>query len=791
MTRKNIRQTKRRRKYKLNSNKTMSEYDYIIDVLNSLFKQRFDIIKSIHDSTIINIDKEDYEDYKTPYLIEEWMEIFEHYNKDKQDLIDKELIDIRNKDDKRQYLLNKLNDYQDNITQEQLSEEFMLGIKQEIGKSSDFKLILTELESRLKSYNILIQFKYILNVLMKFITKLELISKTNDIVVFQSFMLQELMNPYNWDVYNDIKIEYNILYMIDKKRDNKLNFYSIFEKYDKLAILYDTTSNYESQIISYNSKKKLIKYISNTISPNIIQKYNIKSFNKFYNAKRKEITFKEICERDLLDILYSSVQLDYMKSFKTPLILSKSHIMPLLYEVNTYNFFNKKYTPEHSLYLFFKDVLKMKYYPNPTSNPQHEKEIMRILKKYKFKWVDNYTTNTNKTNWYTDRRLKPGQFVEQPNGSTSHPDFWIQLTNMRLSLEAKSNQGFNPMYGKTPPPEEVVYIFSSKKNKYPDTKVKNGRTTFVFGSALLEEDIRNIMNGSKNNIKLIGKKLDWEISSLNNHSGISLKSDTDFTHYGSNSNYWKDNRNFIREQQVLSYNWLEPQGICDSQIKSYTCIIPELVNKTPRYTRQFECIGKKNKTCSCTTHVSDFEQKSSFSGNTFNELIGKGIINPSYYKFSIGGETKFWCYMCVMKYYTVVNRDEYEIDSITDILAIGPNIYYKIKYRNYKEESWQWYNKLIQDVDKYDVLFENFWTNISTHTKLKMFTLPPHSSRSDKSYFSEQFIETDPNPFYKLIKGNFYKTSFSTILQTKNPISKHINSYLKNFNPIINKLLLA
>ena len=179
--RKNKRQTKRRRKYKLNSNKTMSEYDYIIDVLNSLFKQRFDIIKSIHDSTIINIDKEDYEDYKTPYLIEEWMEIFEHYNKDKQDLIDKELIDIRNKDDKRQYLLNKLNDYQDNITQEQLSEEFMLGIKQEIGKSSDFKLILTELESRLKSYNILIQFKYILNVLMKFITKLELISKTNDI----------------------------------------------------------------------------------------------------------------------------------------------------------------------------------------------------------------------------------------------------------------------------------------------------------------------------------------------------------------------------------------------------------------------------------------------------------------------------------------------------------------------------------------------------------------------------------------------------------------------------------
>ena len=58
---------------------------------------------------------------------------------------DRKTLYLRNKDDKRQYLLNKLNDYQDNITQEQLSEEFMLGIKQEIGKSSDFKLILTDI----------------------------------------------------------------------------------------------------------------------------------------------------------------------------------------------------------------------------------------------------------------------------------------------------------------------------------------------------------------------------------------------------------------------------------------------------------------------------------------------------------------------------------------------------------------------------------------------------------------------------------------------------------------------
>ena len=87
MTRKNIRQTKRRRKYKLNSNKTMSEYDYIIDVLNSLFKQRFDIIKSIHDSTIINIDKEDYEDYKNTIksLKDKYIKIFDDIKPNEND----------------------------------------------------------------------------------------------------------------------------------------------------------------------------------------------------------------------------------------------------------------------------------------------------------------------------------------------------------------------------------------------------------------------------------------------------------------------------------------------------------------------------------------------------------------------------------------------------------------------------------------------------------------------------------------------------------------------------------
>ena len=96
-----------------------------------------------------------------------------------------------------------------------------------------------------------------------------------------------------------------------------------------------------------------------------------------------------------------------------------------------------------------------------------------------------------KKEWYKDQNLKIGEFVEQPNGSTSHPDLWVQLSMLRLSIEAKSNQGYYPMYGKTPPPRETVYIFSSKKQTYPenDIRYENGRTTITFGHQLLNDDI--------------------------------------------------------------------------------------------------------------------------------------------------------------------------------------------------------------------------------------------------------------------------------------------------------------
>jgi hypothetical protein len=810
MSKKLIRRTKHRRKYKLGSSETMTEYQHIIERLNELFNIRYNIIKSIHDSTNIIIDTEEYESHKTTSLINEWLEIYEHNLITKQipgvdSLISDELKkihELKRSGKDRAYLLIQLNNYQDTISQEQLLGEFLVDIKDNIKNISMFISMTDSLQKKLESLQLSSYYTEIIETLDNFSKKIKPLVNSGSIKIFQSIMLEELMNPNNWSVYDDIRIEYNLLYMLDKKQENLINFFSVLNKYDELSLTTDDHTDFESSILSYVSKPKLIKYLSSTIAPIIKQKYNIKNFNTFYNSG--SLTFKELCE-DLLDILYTSIMLNYKESFMEPLLLSNSHNIPLKYNVNPYDFFNNNHTPEHGIYLFFKDALNMMYYPNPTSNPQHEKQIMRLLKKYKFTWVDNYTNDTNKITWYKDKRLEPGQFVEQPNGSTAHPDFWIQLTNMRLSVEAKSNQGFYPMYGKTPPPEEVVYIFSSKKKNYNDKVSSNGRTTFSFGHALLPNEIRKILKGSKNTIKMIGKKLEWEMSTLNNHSGVTLKSDVDFLHAGSNSSYWKDNRNLIREQQVLTYNWLEPEGGCDKQIKSYTCMIPVLkrdVIKNSGHTRDFTCTHKLDRSqpepspkiyCSCATHNKDFEDNKPFPGNKgFTDLFIEGITRPSYYSYKIQSTKRYWCHMCVMKYYTVVNRGDFEIDSLVDILVVGQNIYYKVKYRDYTITSWQLFEVLVEDLGDNNKLFIDFWKNIHKQTSLSILILP--ATIDDNQYFNQVYTKNSKSPknsFFTLVSKykKIKKTSLSTILSTSSTLATHLTYYLTTYNPTISTLL--
>ena len=505
--------------------------------------------------------------------------------------------------------------------------------------------------------------------------------------------------------------------------------------------------------------------LAKDIINDILSKYGVIDIDQFYEFYTKNLKF--IAEQQLLNVDVVSEEGSWKSLLNEPLVLSKSDRIQYFHKpIGDQTTKLKKYfgtgkfgkelqkqyigegkykgkgyksrvwSVEHHLYLFFKDVLKnMPYKPNPTSNPEHEIEIRGYLLKNGFVGPRPNMDKDTKDEWYKDKRLQIGEFVEQPNGSTSHPDLWVQLSNMRLSIEAKSNQGYYPMYGKTPPPKETVYIFSSKKTKYPTGSVwtpkmgtwDSGRTTFTFGHQLLTNNIRKIMERTKKKIKLAGRNMDLSIDDTKeNYSSVGLTSDVNIQHSGSYANYWLDDRNIEREIQVLSYNWLNPLSKCDTKVDHYICNINDIlnstnlaVNKDVEKSIKFNCINdSKIYTCMCKTHNQDFEQDDSFVNHTFEQVLQKPYMRTRSGKFykssnlynifpprtSLSRTGKkapkpiskniFVCYMCLMKYYKGIQKKTFFLNYIEGVILVNNTIYYKCIWNNYPSEDWRTLSEL-------------------------------------------------------------------------------------------------
>ena len=672
----------------------------------------------------------------------------------------------------------------------------------------------------------------------------------NNIDRFRSFLVKYFMNPNNWledEININNRIKLNPLWLLEKSKDSGINFYSILDKYDELYSLLKLTpkKNLYSDTIELNKKKDVILELG-TISTEIIQTFFTPTdFDTLYNTDViDDLTYKSFFERDLFKFEIGTKQnmLDYYSKPKNQLSLTESHNIKFsiknaekpqviadyfgrgkfgkkLKEEFLKNYqkeFRKKdkkgklvkdtdgkvimdesinSSVEHRLYLFFKKVINsMEYKPNPTSKPEHEIEIRSYLQQLGFIGPRPNMDDDTKKKWYADQTLEVGEFVEQPNGSTSHPDLWVQLSNLRLSIEAKSNQGYYPMYGKTPPPKETVYIFSSKKKKYPNRPfVKDtGRTTITFGHMLLTDNIRDIMTKSKTEVKVSGKKLDRTINKTGeNFSTVGLTSDVNIQHIGNQSNYWKDNRNIIREKQVLFYNWLEPERQCDTKIKQYTCkTIPLITLRGGEVSTMddvenvvFKCIGntRPDYGCLCGTHDEDFEQKDSFVDSTFSDLEKESYVQSFYYKRS--KSTKYICHMCLMKYYTKVEYNYNFIDEIVGVLVINDEIYYKINWRNYKIDTWESY-KQIEANKRFDntALYKDFWSNITFY--YKDLSIPHFSgaktgidTKEDIYVNSKLILKLDENGY--ILKDKKSEVDMFTIPKIVTEIQKY-NLYIYN-----------
>lgn len=706
----------RKRKNKMNAGIVSNKYKKIQKNLKNISANMYNLLVEIF-SSVEPSDYLDYSELDKTDLVDE-VKTRTRLTHTEDELLTKtkdELLTILLKDDETENMTNSIADIQTELTKFLVSYESdikrMEGTEPERKQIKKFYLKLRQIED------------------YETVTEVNLYS-------FQQLMLEQFMDVNNWS--NELYVKgFNPLMILNKSDDYKINFLSILGKYDVKLDKKEPT--FESEILLMNKKSDILFKFEELVG-------EIKK-----NTNYEYIgDFKKDVEADLLEGFTNLVEQDLDSSIRKPgtyLKLNDSSIIKHDHkriiepdDWGTYfgkGKFGKKlarskayeyspYPPEHNLYLFFKKVIKdMEYKPNPTSKPEHEIEIRKYLQKAGFVGPRPNMDQNTKKKWYENQNLEIGEFVEQPNGSTSHPDLWVQLSMLRLSIEAKSNQGYYPMYGKTPPPRETVYIFSSKKQKYTDTDIikQNGRTTITFGHRLLSDEIRHIMKASKMIIKKQGKMIDREIhkESTTNLSSIGMTSDVNIQHIGKNSNYWKEGRNKLREQEVLFYNWLDPQNKCEETI--YKCkMIPIGGNSLEL---NFKCFSnnfdhKPSLTCKCDTHKIDFGKTESFSGRSFSEMEKLEHTRTYYYKIHPENDSgTYICHMCLMKYYTDIIKDEYSYDDIKNVIYINgirDNIWYEINWTNYKENTWLSHKYLLEEPGGEDEI-KQFWGNIMDNTQ--------------------------------------------------------------------------
>jgi len=640
----------------------------------------------------------------------------------------------------------------------------------------------------------------------------------DNLFTFQSFLLQTLMNVNNWieePIKLDSYIEYNPLMILGKSMDSDLNYYSLLDVYENMS---NSRRNFSKEIRSLTTKKDQVKVMGGVNIAQIIKKEIIgnQDFNSYYGGIKSFVEERFLKKETLQsgkswkDLLNTNLQLEdsenvkHIKSFinvqpKNPTDISnyfgsnfKDPYRPIAKKLRDQykghfgtadavkSILPHNPPPEHKLYLFFKNILTdLPYKPNPTSKPEHEIAIRHYLMNYGFVGPRPNMDRSDKDKWYKNQSLKIGEFVEQPNGSTAHPDLWVQLSNLRLSIEAKSNQGYYPMYGKTPPPKETVYIFSSKKTKYYDGTRPRGRTTFTFGHQLLTDNIRQIMEDTKKEIKMKGKSMDWNIERTGeNYSSVGLTSDVNIQHIGNKANWWLDKRNKDRERQVLSYNWLQPMGLCNDDI-IYNWEGPIVPPIKKRKKIEFICVNndRNNYKCMCLTHDQDFEQKTSFNGKTFTEILKEPYMERQRSKFyrGIGRKNKniYVCYMCMMKYYTYIKNQEFMVENISDVLVWRDEIYYKVNWKNYQYEDW----RTATDLSNTSII-EQFWRNLLNYIPdLKII-----QTNSTQDIFKNPKPLIDGETYNQLKNKRLTKTDLfriDMITKAGGPISTY-NTYLYN-----------
>ena len=353
--------------------------------------------------------------------------------------------------------------------------------------------------------NYLVKVEYNITIGQK--SSINIIDNYNNLIVN---CLNYIFNLENWDLNTQIL---DILYpnesgipdtMENREEKKKFNLINL------IRVLHEVVFNENEGLFN--------ECLKNTIRLNMAQKTDIEDIqrtntkiHKINHIKNFCFSYKQKTSKNIYTIhkekiieiflsgesLSSTVNVRNQQKFKQQSVLT-----PVIFQdiaIIKPQIFNKELEP--NFLLFLRDLKA-----DPTINYNNlsqrasfgnnkdvgfifEGEIERLLVEHGFKKKQRNDAD----------KLTPGNFIQEPNGGGTYPDFHIVLNNHILEVEAKANQGSTIMFGSSIPKQTVLYLVLSPS--------ADQGVTFMFGKNLLSFDDQINLEAKKDLLALNTQKI--------------------------------------------------------------------------------------------------------------------------------------------------------------------------------------------------------------------------------------------------------------------------------------------
>ncbi len=201
-----------------------------------------------------------------------------------------------------------------------------------------------------------------------------------------------------------------------------------------------------------------------------------------------------------------------------------------------------------NLHAFLDDALNMEFAAGGYQHSDHEEAVENLLKENGFKKSKlkkiSQIQRDNALAGGDIPLLKEGEYISQPTGKHSSPDFIVRYKGDLYFLECKSSKDPHPTYNGGRPHKRYIYILSCGKEN---------ETTLFYGEDVLNDEVRHLYDELINRINENVKWFKSEVALVDNPRGFDYYPRHMYTQSGGAefTNYFTHKDRMICEENVL------------------------------------------------------------------------------------------------------------------------------------------------------------------------------------------------------------------------------------------------